>query len=168
VILCAVAIGVRDSVWIPWTCERRKAALERATLSVATSASAYWAKAQANRNLEQIERCRTKLPTDLDYMMLAAANLRVIGRSAEAVEIYRAALATARRPELYWNLGEAYAETGKEDQAFRWMLQAAYFAPAYIDNMDSQGELRARLQEGVRQRESLIRAGKWRPDYGSQ
>jgi tetratricopeptide (TPR) repeat protein len=165
VILCAIAIGIRNSVWIPWTCERRKAALERATLAAVTSASAYRAKAQANRNLEEIERCRRKLPTDLDYLMLAAANLRTIGRSFEAIEIYRSALATARRPELYWNLGEAYAESGNEEQAFRWMLQAAYFAPAYLDEMDSQGGLRSRLLEGVRQRESLIRAGKWRQDY---
>lgn len=70
---------------------------------------------EARRQVEEIRSCVDRFPWIVNLYMVEAANLRMIGRDAEAISAYEAALRYDRRPEIYLNLGRVEANVGDSD-----------------------------------------------------
>lgn len=149
--------------WIPYRCGAKKAGLERLTIAAMESPSSYVARKRASQILAEVERCLNHVPTDLDLQMIAAANYRILERPDVAIAIYRRTIRMNRRPEIYWNLGRSYYEAGRENEAFQWMLLGVSFAPQYLVDKDLNPSIKKRLEDALREREELIRSGRWQP-----
>lgn len=96
------------------------------------------------RSMEWIARC----PRDLDIYMIAAASLRELGRSREAISLYQRAAELDRRPEIYLNLGQAQAEAGLIGEAISNLAEAVIFDPSLITEVP--GTLQQQVQDYVR------------------
>ena len=71
----------------------------------------YWA------NLKLLERARRLDPADSRIPLAAGGQYLLLGRTGEAIEAYREALAVAPRAEIYLNLGRAQAIAGDVEAA---------------------------------------------------
>lgn len=74
-------------------------------------ATLYWA------NLKLLERAHRLYPADSRIPLAAGGQYLLLGRTDEAIEAYREALAVAPRAEIYLNLGRAHAIAGDVEEA---------------------------------------------------
>lgn len=85
----------------------------------------------ARTELERTRRMLRLFPTNPDLYMIAAANLRILGRLEQAEQMYISAGRFARRPEIFLQLGHTQMELGKVDHAYRNYAIALRFSEAY-------------------------------------
>ena len=90
----------------------------------------------------------SKRAGDIDYLMMRAANDRVLGNYEEARATYQEALRYDRRPELYYELGTTDLQLGRRDEGLDALYQAVLFSRNYLQSLspDVVSELKARLQ----------------------
>jgi tetratricopeptide (TPR) repeat protein len=108
----------------------------------------------ARQNLERAQQWILRCPNDLEIYMIAAASLRALGRSGEAVDMYERAAQLDRRPEIYLNLGEAQAEAGLINQAIPNLATAVIFDPSLIAEVP--GILQQKVQDNVLARTAAL------------
>src|SRR5713101_4114583 len=128
--------------YLPYRCNILERTAESSMLR-AENLSTLQRTALARENLEQSLAWIGKCHRDLNFYMIAAASLRELGRSAEAIPIYQKSLTLDRRPEIYLNLGQAQAEAGQDGEAIPNLAAAIIFDPALIT------EVPATLQQKV-------------------
>jgi tetratricopeptide (TPR) repeat protein len=82
--------------------------------------------------VKRMQGCLTSQRELVGAYMVAAANLRVINRPNEALDLYRRASSLDRRPELYLQMGNTLSEMGNRNEAIRYYRVAVAFNPQYI------------------------------------
>src|SRR5215212_4462963 len=112
---------------------------------------------RARETLERAAGAIRHCPANIQLRMIAAANLRQLGRTTDAIRMYEEALRYDRRPELYFNIGESRVEAGMRQRAVDDYARAVIFTPAMIEDVapDLQSAVSARVaaashQTGVR------------------
>ena len=93
---------------------------------------------RARRTIELLAPCGHRLPADVDYYMLTAANLRILGAPGEAEAMYARALDYDRRPELYFGLGTVQLEQGKMNDSIASFVNAMTFNRAMVFDLPAQ------------------------------
>jgi tetratricopeptide (TPR) repeat protein len=128
--------GLYMFCWQPYLCNRVKRELIAPTQAAYESRGAPRAKMLARDNLQRIEKCRSFDFNDISVQMITAANLRVLGRNREAVDIYLQLLRIQKRPEIYMNLGQTEVDLGHQRLAVEAFFQAAIFNPWLIRDVE--------------------------------
>lgn len=141
-------------VWLPMQCNQSVRALE-ATTRAALLAPEQTAAPIARDNIRHLQSIVRGCPHDVDVYLLLSLNKGLIGKRDEAIDDLNHSLQTADRPELYFNRGLHFLESGQIDAAQRDFAIAGEFAPQYLDQLDA--ELRRRTEEAIRQRQSRRR-----------
>lgn len=97
---------------------------------------------------EQASRLSKRCPSNIQLRMIAAANLRQLGRPADAIRVYDEALRYDRRPEIYVNIGQSRVEGGMRKRAIDDFVRAVVFAPGMIEDVtpDLRDEVYARAR----------------------
>jgi tetratricopeptide (TPR) repeat protein len=131
--------------YLPYGCNLVKQSAERTLLQAERISGSPQGAVVARGNLEATLKALQQCPHDLDLLMIAAGAYRQLGRSAEAIPLYQAALTLDRRPEIYLNLGQAQAEAGRETDSVPNFGAAVIFDPKLITEVPSQ--LQQRVQE---------------------
>ena len=92
----------------------------------------------ARDNLEKAARALHSCPDNVNMHMIAAANLRQLGRPWDAVREYEEALRYDQRPEIYLNIGQTRLEANMAGRAVDDYARAVSFAPSMIDDVPAQ------------------------------
>src|SRR5947209_6309753 len=99
----ASAVALHWFCALPYRCSRQLHLIEPRSYRAVEMAESPRGTILARENLEQLESIRGACRNDLTWMMLYAANARVIGDLPGAAAEYTRALSLYRRPELYYN-----------------------------------------------------------------
>ena len=91
----------------------------------------------ARDNIERLQPIAGTCQLSVDYHLVYAVNARILGRNDEAIEHYTAALAADHRPEIYFDRGVTYLETGKLDAATADIALAVRFNPQLLTEVDA-------------------------------
>ena len=120
---------------IPIRCNRMARVVRSRTLRNFHRADDFAARIQARDDGSRALACSAKMPQQIEFYMLAAANYRISGRLEDAAELYRKALQYEKRPEIYLNLGEVLLQNGQREAGLETLVTAAtfYFDEGYID-----------------------------------
>lgn len=92
----------------------------------------------ARDTLEKAARALRSCPGNVNMHMIAAANLRQLGRNWDAIRVYEEALAYDHRPEIYLNIGQTRLEANMAGRAVDDYARAVSFAPSMIDDVPAQ------------------------------
>ena len=117
----------------------------------------------AHREMRRVSDCLERCgPSVARYRLLGQYN-RFLQNHDESIALYRRALELDQRPELYFEMGVALAESKRRDEAMQTILIAAKHEPRVLDHLtfyegqvrdlldDYSRELNARqVQQGVR------------------
>jgi tetratricopeptide (TPR) repeat protein len=141
----AVYAIVRTS-YLPWRRNVMVKWVEKATVASFDDADAQRVAIRARRNLEIIAR-DPGAESDLDLLMDAAANERLLGRNDAAAAKYRKALAINRRPEIFFNLGMTLLDGGHREEGIQNLVTAIRFKPdaGYLPDPAINAEVHRRI-----------------------
>lgn len=151
--LIAIA-AIAGAVWIalrfaydPLVSEAKKLQVQARTEEAMNLGEPFRSAPVARDNLSTIAQYLAKRPGDVDYLMMRAANQRVLGDFEDARATYQEALRYDRRPELYYELGSTDLRLGRRDEGVDALFQAALFSRTYLDSLtpDVAAEIKARL-----------------------
>lgn len=131
---------------VPYQCNVLRKSLTHSTAEAFARRDTPEAAVVGRRNLAAISRCRVPTCRDLDTEMIAAANYRIIGRDADAAQLYRDALRFDRRPEIYYNLANTELAMGRREAAIADFVRASIFNPWLIRDIND-GQARAEVLE---------------------
>jgi len=135
-----VVIAGMAAIWVfciqPYECNRIKRRATAITEAVYQRDGTLEAKVMARRNLAVMDPCMRVTCRDVSLDMIAAANLRALGRNEDAAVMYRHALTLDRRPEIYLNLASSELALGDRNAARDDMLRATMFNPWLIGQID--------------------------------
>jgi hypothetical protein len=101
------------------------------------------------------------LPGDSRSLVLAGAARLVDRRAADALALYRRALATGERAEIDLNLARAHAVLGDEPAAHAALLRAVWVSPALLDVLPPPD--RERMRRALKDAGRALRAGRAAP-----
>jgi tetratricopeptide (TPR) repeat protein len=93
----------------------------------------------ARQNIARLSPCMD-CADGVNRAMVLAANYRLMGQYAKAIEIYRDALRYDHRPELYLNLGQAQLDMGDEEAGMRSVITACLGAPNLVEAVPGRHE----------------------------
>jgi O-antigen ligase len=148
-------LAIAGAVWIakrfaydPFVCEGKKLQIKTRTEDALGIGESFRSAPVARENIVAIDQCLPRRAGDVDYLMLRAANDRVLGNYESARGSYQEALRYDRRPELYAELGVTDLQMGRRDEALDALFQAVLFSRIYLDSLspDVAAELKARLR----------------------
>ena len=121
----------------PLRCNSIDSSMKKRTLALAKMWGAPIRAGEGARlNLERLAPCLPRC-TDVNRLMVAAANERILNHPEEAIAYYQQAMQYDRRPELYLNLGEAQAEAGRNQEAIDNLFMACLFNPELLPSVVS-------------------------------
>ena len=149
---CAAAVvlgafAIKRFCVVPYRCNAISGGLQERTFRAAQLEATTEGDILARRNLTQLRALHEGCENDLRWLMLYAANCRIIDDREEAIAAYTRALSLNRRPELYYNRGMTLLEMGKIDDAARDLATAAAFNPDVLNELDEA--TRERVQKAV-------------------
>ena len=128
------AVAIDRYVFVPVSCSHTETYAERLIQRVLTTTPTLRMKTLMRLRREQVDRCISQLPYDVDLRMEAAAFAQFRGDTSGAVDQYRAALKVDRRPELFLDLGNVLYGSGRKQeaiQAFAWLTAFTSFMISY-------------------------------------
>lgn len=143
--------------WAPAVCNRIEARLQTLAMTAADS-EGYRTAILARAILDGVRECDDRCVPNTNIAMIKAVGERLVGRPADAVRTYQAALRYANRPELYLNLGNTLAQDDRPSEALPALLKAVKAAPGYADDI-IDGELKLNVEEIVSERSARLRRG---------
>jgi hypothetical protein len=148
-ILALAAVLLWFLAFEPVACSRLELTLVEATNRAMERNDAPLARDTLERAARALRRC----PSNIQLRMIAAANLRQLGRPADAIRMYEEALRYDRRPEIYLNIGQSRVESGMRGRAVDDFVRAVVFAPGMIEEVspDLRDEVYARAAASGRQ-----------------
>lgn len=126
----------------PYRANLTIAALTQRTLA-ADSVEAVAAAPAARANLTDLARIAAAKRLDPNWYLLYGANFEILGRNAEAVDVYSRALRIDQRPEIYVHRGMLLLQQGHVDAAVHDLATAARFNEFVI--YDLTGDVRERV-----------------------
>lgn len=154
--LVALVIGQRIVIE-PTRCNHVMRTVEFRTREILVGSPASAKFPTARGNIRLLESVRGGCARDFEYYLLLALNKRIAGKHTAAIADLTRALQTADRPEIYFDRGLIYLESGRIEAALPDLQIAVEFVPEYINRLD--GELRNRIDAAVRQKKA-DRAGR--------
>ena len=101
----------------------------------------------ARANIHMLDSVASGCPRDFELYLLRGLNKRVVRQYDGAIADLTAALRIADRPEIYFNRGLIYLETGNPAQAVADLRIAVEFSPKLIYRVD--GELRNQILASI-------------------
>ena len=141
--LVAAGWAVYAFVVVPWQCSHRKRESEAFIKQFAVTEQPWPTRfARMRETSAAIDCCIEHLPNDVDLRMEAAACALILGNTDRAIEQYRAALRSDRRPEIYLELGTALYNNGRRQEAvvaFARIYSFATFIINYDNNLPWSG-----------------------------
>lgn len=140
--LALAVLALHRDVIEPWEANRILWAVQQRS-KMAFQSGPDRAARIARFNIDELRPIERTCSTNVDYYLLLAANARIMGDSALAISEYTAALSADHRPEIYFNRGMTYLESGNAEAAMPDFVRAVRFNPNYLDSLD--GELRQRI-----------------------
>jgi tetratricopeptide (TPR) repeat protein len=129
--------------YLRYVCHATEVRIQQATGDLIGQPQSALTRITARQQVEEIRTCVDRFPWIVNLYMIEAANLRLLGREAEAISAYETALRYDRRPEIYLNLGRAEANAGKSG-AIRHLAIAGLtsaFATASLIPLHLQNEV---------------------------
>ena len=156
----AGAVLIHRLVWLPNRCNQTLRAVEATTRSVLLG-SQQAAAPVVRDNIQRLESVAVGCPHDFDRYLLLGINKRLIGRLDEAIDDLTRSLQTADRPEIYFDRGLLYLESGKFDAALCDFSIVGEFVPLYLEQLDV--ELRRMTEQVIRERRSRLGATRTAP-----
>ena len=142
ILAAAAAVGIWTFSIVPYRCNLAKKRIIRLSAAALAETDATRAAKNAARNLALTQECRRRLPRDIDFIILAAANRRILGDFEGAIGDYRTAVQVEERPELYFELGITQLEAGDRAGAVDSFTRAVLFRPQHIADV-TDPEVRA-------------------------
>lgn len=88
------------------------------------------------RNIDRARQCIEIDPTDVDLLMLLAANEHALGRYEDAVATYRRSLAIELRPEIYLDLGLELLALHRREEAVSMLVEAVRQNSTMMQSID--------------------------------
>lgn len=134
---------------LPYRANNMLAAITQRTIN-AQDVDALTAAPDARANLQDLTAIRTAERLDPTWYLLYGTNCELLGRNADAVEIYSRALEIDQRPEIYVHRGMILLQLGRVDDAVHDLATAARFNPDVL--YDLSGDLRERVAAASRVR----------------
>ncbi len=163
VVVIFAAAALYHVAWLPYQCNRLRKPLRaemEAVFGVSSRIDSHRAKVIARHDSAAAMACASRCPTNPDFLMIAAAGQRIIGRPEVAAELYERALRLDRRPEIYLGLGTSLLEIGRREAATEAFMTGGMFAPYTID-MIVDPSIRQQVRNAVEERDRrLLESGK--------
>jgi tetratricopeptide (TPR) repeat protein len=116
-LIAAAAVFLLARLWQHQECNVQEEEARRRVEVLTLHPEQISSRIAARELLERMSDCSRKLPADVSELMLRAALLQILGRTTDAIAVYRQALKLDRRSELYMDLAEAEAEAGHQTEA---------------------------------------------------
>ena len=123
--------------WKPFLCNIDKAHAQIVLLSIFDLPPTLTVASNARRGITTMEQCIAACPTDVDLYMTLAGYEQVIGRSRDAIETYRNALAYDRRPEIFLNIGLLQLQMNQRDAAIASLTDACLFNINFVNEISN-------------------------------
>lgn len=128
----ALSIGILQRFVIrEYSMNLEKGALARSTdeaFRLQTSDRAH-AGRLAGDNVARLQRLAARYPSDADLQVILAANCRLIGRNADAIRAYAAAVRCQPTPEMLLSLGQLQIQAGLTAEGEANVKRAERFRP---------------------------------------
>ena len=122
---------------VPLRCNAIEDQVERSMLATAdASADPLILNVRARNNLARLRPCLEGC-SSVNRMMLAAYDLRILHRYADALSLYEQAMRIDRRSELYLNLGLTEIEAGRPDAGVEHLFTACVYNPDLINEVSA-------------------------------
>ena len=135
-IIAVAVMGINRVCLTPYECARALAPLQARTMQAAQASASDSGVVLARRNLERLDALPASCRDDLYWIMLVAANSRIVGDGQRAVAEYTRALARNQRPEIYYDRGMTLLEMHQPARAINDLAVAASFNPLLIEDLD--------------------------------
>jgi len=126
--------ALHEYCYVPLRCNVIEKQTEARTSRAYQSIGTRRANMMARKSLDDLKPCARACRTNVNYYMIKAADFRILGQSAAAVQEYERALHYDRRPELYFNLGLMLLETDRA-AGERALVTAGLFNPATLEEI---------------------------------
>lgn len=127
-ILAATVVAVYQLCWVPLECDLRLRGLEQSTRLTAEAMTGF---TERERNVAELTRLTARCRCEVNAFVLLGLNYWFINRYQSASRSYRIALEIDRRPEIYFNLGNAEYAAGNRGEAIRAFALACRFDPSF-------------------------------------
>ena len=114
------------------------APIQMRTLRAAEISATETGRIMARQNLERLDDLPASCHDEVDWIMLAAANSRIVGERQRAVDEYTRALALYQRPEVYYNRGMTLLEMRQLERAVPDLAVAVAFNPVLTEGLDEE------------------------------
>ncbi len=134
---------------VPYRANLMLAAITQRTINE-QDADPVTAAPEVRANLQDLAAIGTAERLNPSWYLLYGTNCELLGRNADAVDIYSRALEIDQRPEIYVHRGMILLQLGRVDDAVRDLATAARFNPDVI--YDLSGDLRERVAAASRVR----------------
>lgn len=141
-----------------YQCHLQEVRLQASTTEVIEDRQALDRHSRSRRHLQEIAGCVEKFPWNVNLYMIQGANLRLLGRDADALISYRKGLQFDVRPEIFLNLGITESLTGSQDEA-EWYLTVAALTSAFSMGDSAPSHLIARVGEHAHELHDSIADG---------
>ena len=125
-------------------CNVRAESVQKSLVRIMRVADQATGRIVARRAVEEMNACLEIWPTNVNLYMIRAAALRMLDRPADASLEYRRAIRLDRRAELYFNLGMAELEAGRDAQAVDALTTAVFLYYLYVDEIPEPMQTRIR------------------------
>ena len=129
VIVVAALLAIDRFCFVPFRCSYVEYSAEQSTYELAAHEGGASVPQHARDNLRAMRQCMSARPMDVNIYMIAAANARLIGDNATAINYYNEAFRYDRRPELFINLANTQSRIGQRDAAIENFVRAFTFWP---------------------------------------
>ena len=145
VLIAAVAVVAVDRLcYARYVCNLSAGRAERSLSSYFVVKDEVAARIAARQTIEDMDHCIPSWCTNVAFYMARGAALRMLGRPAEAQTEYRRALKFDRRAELYFNLGLAEMESGRDAEALDALTTAVLVQRTLLDDIPTPMQDRVR------------------------
>lgn len=148
--IVVAVLAVHRYVCVPWQVNGVLYIVQQRT-KIALDAGPDRALQIARGNIDRLLPFAPDCTRNVDYFLLLAANARLVGNREMALEEYTAALSADRRPEIYFNRGMTYFESGNVEAAMPDFVRAARFSEYVLDSMDGELRTRVRREAGLQE-----------------
>lgn len=134
IVIAATLTALWYGVVLPIVCEARVSRALRDLTQASVSTEARRREA-GSASLASLRVCRCLEQFDFKVAYARGTAFHLAGDVPQAIASYQRALATARRPELYFALGLSEVAAGDEKNAAEHFAQAAAFDPRIVETI---------------------------------
>lgn len=146
VIAAAAAWAVYEHCYQRYACNLQEARARESLTPLFSIPDEITSRIAARRAIEEMTHCLECSPASISAYMIRGAALRMLRRQGEAAQDYRRALRLDRRAELYFNLGQAELDAGRQESAADAFGTAVLLLYPYVDDIPQPMQTRVRAE----------------------